>query len=118
MAVIYDNLFNDFLYEFYLTENAFYNLINIFKNIYKENNGNINNKKYEKNTKNLFDISSQILLLIYRYIKNKLNLEEYINKTLAPKIFNYTQFIKQNFPEFCIFPQLIIGGRVNYTTKF
>ena len=105
-----NDLFNDFLYEFYLTENAFYNLINIFKNIYKENNGNINNKKYEKNTKNLFDISSQILLLIYRYIKNKLNLEEYINKTLAPKIFNYTQFIKQNFPEFCIFPQLIIGG--------
>ena len=105
-----DDSFNNFLYEFYLTENAFNKLINIFKQIYQEQNGNINNKKYEKNTKIFFDISSQILLLIYRFIKNKLNLEEYINKILTPKIFNYTQFIKQNFPEFSILPQLVIGG--------
>ena len=103
------NTFFDFLYEFYLTENTFNKIINILQEIEK-NKININNHRYEKNTKCLFDISVQVLLVIYEYIKNKINFEEYISNILSPKIFNYTQYFSQIFPLYSIFPQLIIGG--------
>ena len=109
-----NNLFFEYLYDFYLTEKAFNKLINVFKEISKENNNeNINIKRYEQNTKSFFVISSQILLFISGFIKDKLNLVDYINKILEPKIFNYSQYIKQNFnhdKNNNIFPQLIIGG--------
>ena len=105
-----NNSFFEYLYEFYLKENAFNKLINIYKEINKENNNIINIKRYEQNTKNFFDICSQILLIICGNIKDHLNLNDYINTTLLPKIFNYPQFIKQNFSGYTIFPQFIFGG--------
>ena len=122
------NSFYDYLYEFYLSEKAFNKLITIFKEI-ENNKININNQRYEKNSKYFFDISSQILLAIFEYIKTKRNFSDYINKIISPKIFNYTQFISNNFPLYSIFPQLIIGGacklystilsliNINYNTK-
>ena len=104
-----NNLFYDFLFEFYLSENAFNKMIQIFQEL-ENNNVNINNQRYEKNAKYFFDISSQVLSTIFDYIKNKINLNDYIDKILSPKIFNCTQFISQHFPLYSIFPQLIIGG--------
>ena len=110
------NLFFEFLFEFYLSENSFNKIIKIYQEI---NNNNIinNNKRYEKNAKNFYDISSQVLSLIFGYIKEKININEYIQKILMPKIFNYTKFITQNFPPLSIYPQLIIGGACKLYTK-
>ena len=104
------NLFYQFLSEFYLSENTFNKTIQIFKEVIKNNNMNINNQRYEKNSKYFFDICGQIFSTIYENIKNRFNINDYINKILIPKIFNYTQFISQYFPSYSIFPQLIIGG--------
>ena len=101
-------LFN-FLFDFYLSENTFDKIIKIYKEM--ENNNKLNNtQRFQKNSKNFFDISSQVLISLYGYIRNKINIIEYINKVLSPKIFNYTQFISKNFSIYSIIPQLIIGG--------
>ena len=98
-------LFN-YLLDFYLTQKTLDKMNNIVREINDENI-NISTLKYEKNIKTLFDIISGVLSNIYDFIKDKFNLNDYINKIILPKIYNiYIPNLSQN----SIFHQLILGG--------
>ena len=98
--------FYNYLLQLYLTENSFNKIINIYKEI-NNKNIDINKFKYNNNSKILFDIISEVLLNIYEYIKDKFNINDYINKLLLPKIYN---IYIPNINKESIFHQLLLGG--------
>ena len=94
------------LIDFYLTENSFNKIINILQEIYHKNS-NINNYRYENNVKILFDIITKVIFDIYEFVKEKFDINKYIENILLPKLYKVDI---PNIPSFCIFNQLILGG--------
>ena len=94
------------LVDFYLTENSFNKIMNILQEIYNKNT-NINKYRYENNIKILFDIITKVIFDIYEYVKDKFDINKYIENILLPKIYKVNVI---NIPSFCIFNQLILGG--------
>ena len=99
------SLFN-YLLEFYLSQKCF-DKMNYFLKEINDTKININNLKYERNIKTIFDIISGVLSNTYDFIKDLFSLNDYINKLILPKIYNiYIPNLSQN----SIFHQLILGG--------
>ena len=94
------------LIDFYLTENSFNKIINILQEIFNKNT-NINNYRYENNVKILFDIIAKVIIDIYEFVKDKFDINKYIENILLPKIYKVNI---PNIPSLCIFNQLILGG--------
>ena len=101
-----NKMFYNELFNLYLNENSFEKIISIFKEI-NDKNISINNFRYENNSIILFDIISEVLFNSYEYIKDKFDINSYINFMLLPKVYN--MFIPK-MPLHSIFHQLFLGG--------
>ena len=99
-------IFYNYLYNLYLTEKSFEKIASILKDI-NESSVNINTFIYDKNAKILFDIIIEVLMTIYEYIKDKLDINYFVNKIILPKIYN---IYIPNIPIQSIFHQLFLGG--------
>ena len=98
--------FYSYLQELYLSEKTFDKITNIFEEI-NEKNINIDDFIFENNSKILFEVISEVLSNIFEFIKDKFEINEYINNVLFPKLYNiYTP----NTPNDNIIHQLILGG--------
>ena len=107
-----NKMFFNYLLDLYLNQKTFEKIIQIFKEI--NYNTNINTYKYENNAKIFFQIICSILENLYEFIKDKLSIDEYIDKILLPKIYNiYIPY----FPLHSIFNQIMLGGicKIFYT---
>ena len=108
-----NKIFFNYLLELYLTKNTFERIIPIIKEIIDKNNNN-NTYKYEKNAKIFFEIICYVLKGLYEFIKDKFNIDEFINTIILPKIYNISI---PSLPLHSIFNQIILGGicKIFYT---